>query len=524
MLLQDSGSVNGGGGWSRKVALPGLAFLLFFSTVWYTTSEYGIGLNPDSATYISVAQSLRSNLSLVDHSEGASAHFPPGYSAMLATTSLLTRRDVRHGAPRLLSAALFGILGATSILLLQAVHANFSIQTLSLLTMLSFRPLLNHASLATSELPFLTALALAILFFVCWFDKRRTTFFILSAACCGVMCVTRYVGIVWPVAFFLTCLLFQKDCKVRQRFISSLVFITFAYIPLVLWLLGWKLFGAGEPARSIAWHPVSLEMVQLGLFELSSSVGIAAIPKSIALIAILLVGCVITKRLFPPPEQALHSQPNQSLLLLFLLGLSTFGYIVFLMLSISFLDRATPLDGRILLPATWSLMMILLVLLHLLLRQNRSIAAVYMVVLFAFFWIRFLFDATPLLADLNREGIDLARPEILYNKTLDFVRTEVPQEKVVYSNTPWTVSLVSKRNVRYMPSKTAYTSGVVNQNYDKELTAIAEQIKEGDALIVLDALYSDAVYDPPTQKEIDGLGLIADPIKSSERFRVYGKP
>ncbi|MBL8869628.1 MAG: hypothetical protein JNK90_07525, partial [Planctomycetaceae bacterium] len=458
------------------------------------------------------------------HSEGASAHFPPGYSAMLATTSLLTRRDVRHGAPRLLSAALFGILGATSIMLLQAVHANFSIQTLSLLTLLSFRPLLNHASLATSELPFLTALALAILFFIWWSDNKRLLFFILSAVCCGVMCVTRYVGIVWPIAFFLTCLFFQRESNVRQRFISSLAFITFAYIPLVLWLLGWKLFGAGESARSIAWHPVSLELVQHGLFELSSSVCITAIPKSVIFIAILLVGCVITKRLFPPPEQTSPSQPNTSLLLLFLLGLSTFGYIVFLMLSISVLDRATPLDGRILLPATWSLMMILLVLLHLLMRQNRNIVAGYMVVLFAFFWIRFLFDATPLLADLNREGIDLARPEILYNKTLDFIRMEVSQEKVVYSNTPWTVSLVSKRNVRYMPSKTAYTSGVVNQNYEKELNAIAEQVKKGEALIVLDALYSDAVYDPPTQQEIEGIGLIAEPIKSTERFRVYGQP
>lgn len=522
MLLQNSGSESGN--WSHKIALTALTFILFFSTVWFTTSQHGIGLNPDSATYISVAQSLRRDFSLIDHSEGASAHFPPGYSAMLATTSLLTRRDVRHGAPRLLSATLFGILGATSMLLLQTTQASVSIQALSILVMLSFRPLLNHASLATSELPFLTMLSLAVLFFIWWFDNRRNAFFILSAVCCGAMCVTRYVGIVWPIAFFLTCLLFQNESTLRQRFLSSLAYLTIAYIPLAVWLLGWKFSGAGESARSIAWHPVSLEMVEFGLFELSTSISIAAISKSVLFIALLIVGCIATKRFFPSSDQALPFQSKYSLLLVFLLGLSTFGYVVFLLLSISFLDRATPLDGRILLPATWSLMMILVVLLNLLLRQNRNIAAGYLVLLYAFFWMRLLFDATPLLADLNREGIDLARPEILYNKTLDFVRTEVPQQKIVYSNTPWTVSLVSKRNVRYMPSKTAYTSGVVNQNYEKELNVIAKQVKDGDALVVLDALYSDTVYDPPTQKEIDGLGLVADPNKSTERFIVFGTP
>jgi hypothetical protein len=42
--------------------------------------------------------------------------------------------------------------------------------------------------------------------------------------------------------------------------------------------------------------------------------------------------------------------------------------------------------------------------------------------------------------------------------------------------------------------------------------------------LVNDELYSDPVYDPPTLHEIEGIGLIAEPIKSTERFRVYGQP
>jgi hypothetical protein len=508
--------------WIPNVALCVLSFLLFFSTVWFASSKYGIGLSPDSATYLSVAQNLKDNFSLLDHSEKASSHFPPGYSAMIATTSLLTGRDVRHGAPRLLSATLFGILGATSILLLQNVNASVSIQGLAMLLMLGFRPLLTHAALATSELPFLTALAVATLFFLWWLNTKKTLFLAFTAILCGIFCLTRYVGIVWPIAFFLTGVIFQKHYPIRKRFLLSLGFTILAYLPLLTWLFSWKLYGPGDSARSIAWHPISYNMIKSGIAELSSCISIATIPSSILFIAALLIVCLLTRRYFPSLGNLSTTNPRPNLELVFLLGLSTFGYIIFLVISISFLDRATPLDGRILLPATWSIMMILLVLLQSLQKQIVTLRAVYFVLIFSFFWARFLLDSVPLLADLHREGIDLARPEILYNKTLDFIRTEIPKEKVVFSNTPWTVSLVSKRNVRYMPSKTDYTSGVGNRNYELELREITERVKSGDAILVIDTLYSDAVYDPPTEEEIEETGLIADPNKSTERFRVYG--
>jgi hypothetical protein len=497
------------------------AFISFFCTIWFLTSNYGISLQPDSASYLSTAQNLQSHGSLRDYDGEASAHYPPGYSAMLVATSATTFRDIRHGAPRLLASTLFGLLGVFSILILQRLNLPIAIQIITLAAMISFRPLLYHASVASSELPFLATLAGTIYFFISWIDRKQTVFLFISSFLCALMCLTRYVGIVWPVAFCITAFIFSKDNNLLKRVSAPFIFAIVSYLPLSCWLFAWSVLADGHSARKIAWHPVSLEQLSSGGRELLSSVSMSSSILTLLFIcAIVMIGLIISKVTLFQNDNS--DSRHSSLILLFLLALSTFGYCLFLVLSISFFDRATPLDGRILLPASWSCIMILTLVIGLLDRKVAVYRIAYTVLLLCFFWTRFLFDGVPLLADIHTNGIELSRPEFLYNQTLRFVREDVSSEKQIYSNTPWTIYLVTKHNVSFMPSKTDYTSGLVNNNYEAILRDIVDKVKKEDAILVLDALYRDGVYDPPTTDEVEELGLVPNQKLSTERFRIYG--
>jgi hypothetical protein len=206
----------------------------------------------------------------------------------------------------------------------------------------------------------------------------------------------------------------------------------------------------------------------------------------------------------------------------FVLLICAVGYVCFLVLSISLFDRATPLDGRILIPVTWMFIILSVLGLSRISEQFPSwkypIAVFFLLILFA----RFMFHVVPNAAVWHVDGQDLSRPQILYDKALSWIRESAPGYKRLYSNTPWTVYLATKRHVQPLEAKEVYTTGVANPAYRQSFIEVVAAVDRGDAIMVIDASYNDPFYRPPTVSELEGVGLVPNEAISTPRFLVYG--
>jgi hypothetical protein len=201
-------------------------------------------------------------------------------------------------------------------------------------------------------------------------------------------------------------------------------------------------------------------------------------------------------------------------------GLYLIGYPLFLLLSITLLDRATPLDGRILLSSIWALILLFTWLVHIGLRDNR----VYEVgcwLLIVWFGTRGLVDTLPRLAEWRENGYGLACAEVLYDRNLKYVREVASAETRVYSNVSWSVWLACRRPVSQLESRFDYTSGGANTMFDQSLQGVIREVQQGKAIVVLDRLFADPLVLTPTVEDLRKAGLQERTEEGQSRFVVF---
>jgi 4-amino-4-deoxy-L-arabinose transferase-like glycosyltransferase len=504
---------------SLAAFVAGACFLL----VWFTTSGMGVGLSPDSADYLSIASSMQRTLTLKNYSGEADSHYPPGYSAMLAGTSAITFRDVRHGAPRLVAAASFCVLGLVTFLLVRFQTRADVGGLLAVFALASHQPTLYWASSAMSEIPFLSLTAIAVYVAMHANTLRREWMLYLSGVILSAACMTRYVGIVWPFVFATFFFVSQKYLSIRIRFRRLFLFLVISFWPLLTWFIYWQLTEEGRPARTFQWHPIDFARLSAAVLELTRCVGFADSTSGALLLGMiaLTVALGLCRSQFIVQSGTLGTCGAKWLSLEVLLMACATAYLAFLVTSISLFDRATPLDGRILIPVSWMLITLAAIGITWVLRSHYRLGMVFSVGFSLLMCGRFLYEVLPDAAAWHSEGIDLSRPVILYDKALGWVRDECPKDKHLYSNTAWSVYLATRRDVKLLQGKEDYTTGVPNKMYSESLTRLVEDVLSSRAVVVMDRLYQDRHFLPPTVNEIESLGLVADAELSTERFLIF---
>jgi len=201
--------------------------------VFFGTSQFGIGISPDSVNYISCARELIRGNGFLSYDGTPFTLWPPLYPALLGTLGL-TGIDPVTGA-RILNILVFGLiifctgqlfrscLRSSFLIISGTIFASFSAQVISL----SF--------MAWSELIFSLFCILFIKYLINFsIENRRKDFYLLSVIV-SLSCLQRYIGVAMiPTALAAILLLVKIPVSGRIKYSVKLLIISLT--PLFLWL------------------------------------------------------------------------------------------------------------------------------------------------------------------------------------------------------------------------------------------------------------------------------------------------
>ncbi len=214
------------------MALPGFLgiFLMLLST-W----RYGVGLSPDSASYISAARSLLAGEGY-RYADGAIyTHWPPLFPTLLAIPGLVGIGPML--AARLVNAVAFGGIVFSAGLLFSRCTTSKGTAVLGVLSVLLSVPLLAVSRMAWSEPVFILLAVLFVLILPRFTQTKRGAAFLAISVLVGLACLERYAGVTLIVTGGLVIALSVSKASVLDRLKYSIGFCLLSGAPLALWLL-----------------------------------------------------------------------------------------------------------------------------------------------------------------------------------------------------------------------------------------------------------------------------------------------
>jgi hypothetical protein len=210
-----------------------LLSLVGVTLVFLSTSRYGVGVSPDSASYISAADSLVSGRGLKCYDGRPYTFWPPLFPLLLAAFGLVGIDPAT--AARLLNAfAMGGIALICGIMLSRSLKSTMLVVIGTGAVALSF-PLLNVSSMAWTEPVFALLIALFILQMPALLRDHRVSGLVTVSVLAALCSLQRYAGVIVIASGAILILLSLSQTSVRKRFKYVTGFVVFSSAPLVLW-------------------------------------------------------------------------------------------------------------------------------------------------------------------------------------------------------------------------------------------------------------------------------------------------
>ncbi|HLF36534.1 MAG TPA: glycosyltransferase family 39 protein [Anaerolineales bacterium] len=315
-------------------------------------TPYGPGLNGDSFYYYTGAENLAAGRGFGRIAGSGlfvpTTHFPPGYSGAMAFLQLM-------GIDKLDSGNLVNLLSLAGLVLVLAFalrrESGSNIPAYAACAILVVSPVMLESYVWAMSEPFYLLLSFAGLYgLVLYLRNRRPELLVASAALLGLAWITRYVGVAL-VGTALAALMVQR-VPWRKRLISVGMFAAISCLPMLVWL-GRNALLTGNPAnRRLLWHPIGYS--QLKAFALHGLEWF--VPAELvhggwqALAMILVIAVLVGVFVFRLAKRGQLSARFRRTTLPVVLVLHGVLYLAALAVSISLLDPATQIGGRILLP------------------------------------------------------------------------------------------------------------------------------------------------------------------------------
>jgi hypothetical protein len=213
--------------------------------IYFATVNGPLGYS-DSVAYLVSARNLTKGLGLGMFTPGGrfvtTYLHPPLYSLLLSSIGIwgVDLVDAARWCNILLGMA---VIFTTGYIFLQHSHYPEIAIFVGVLT-ISFPLILAMFVSAMSETLFLFLLSLSCLLLIRYLQKQTAIRFITAALICGLLPVTRYVGVAVIVPA-VVCIIWFSQGVGHENFYKALVFGLIASIPLVIWLFV-LYFGANQ--------------------------------------------------------------------------------------------------------------------------------------------------------------------------------------------------------------------------------------------------------------------------------------
>lgn len=438
-------------------------FLLFISL------KHGIGISPDSVSYIKAAARFRQGGGLASLPN----HWPPLYPIMLSALSLLSFDTL--SVFKLFHSVLYGlnIFLIPYLCIPKSDNQNTVRLLFSLFLLASPQFFLVH-QMAWSESPFLTLCFSGLAILHNNPNSRKTIY--LSASLLGLAMLTRYIGIYF-IAMGALALLLVSDGSAYQRLKKSIFYGAFALSPSLIYGLVNSLTLGSSTNRSLNFHPISISHLNdlgalvVNWFTPQSNHGIGVLFVIVTAF-IFLIGHLKRPSLIVKPS-TLNLDKSWYFLIL------SFGYIIFILISISFFDAYTPIDERIFLPcyiALWAAIFYLL---------GTNFKPVFLITLALVSTIGAsnMLNTSKLISNSIQNGIGYFTRGNNELPILDSVQKYAGSRKV-YSNAPDFLFLHRDINAIQLPRVYSPVSLKSDPEFQQKLEAISNEVQSGDAIIV----------------------------------------
>jgi hypothetical protein len=213
-----------------------LAALSGFFLIQLFAKHSGVGVSPDSVTYISACRHLIQGTGFRSFDLLPVVDFPCAYPFFLTIISFFTRLDpLQFGA--VLNGILFGILLYCSGALMNGLeHASGWYKRILLLCILLSPALQEVYSMLWSETVFLLLILVFIPCMALYLRGRTVRWLLICSFLCALICLTRYAGIFLIISGAVLIILNGKQ-SLGKRIADGFVFGFISFCPLLINML-----------------------------------------------------------------------------------------------------------------------------------------------------------------------------------------------------------------------------------------------------------------------------------------------
>jgi hypothetical protein len=465
---------------SDRLVLPILVLLAAIGVIILLfVTEQGIGITPDSTGYIRAARLLHDGHGLSDIGPDGEpeplTHWPPLFPVVLSLFAMLGF-DLIDGV-RWFNAALFG----ASILLVGVIARRYARGTAWLPLAASFLAMVSIVmyriySQALSEPLFILLVTLGLFLLALHAEKPSIWLLLGASLAVSLGFLTRYAGVAYVLTGILWLLRSNKKGlpgKVRQ----VAIFTAVSAVPMALWMTR-NLEQSGSTAnRAVVFHPISAGFISSAATALSRW----TLPW-LALVFMLIAIAVWRRAAWSNLAAIIRSiQPSS----IHLFSLSILVYWLVIIASISFLDRATSPDERILLPVYVASLILTVGVCGAIIyspRIRRFIKAVA-VTLLIFLAISYCARAGRWIEERRHDGHGYTS-RAWKNSSLIAVLEELAPGTPIYTNGRDAIFILAGRESARIPLKTSPTSGLENIGYEGEIQGMLDRLRKENGVLV----------------------------------------
>ena len=477
------------------LALGGSLVLLFLT-------RWGIGVAPDSATYISVARSVAEgrgfSLTFGDGTVMPLVHFPPLFPALLAAGGFFGI-EPWHVA-RWLNALLF----AANIMLVGlairrcTAGASFAALLGAFLALASYDMLKVHTMVWTEPLFLFLGLS-GLLLLALHIDDPNPLFLLGSAAAVALAFLTRFAGASLVLSGTVAILLFRRTAY-WGRLRECAVFGTVSSVPMGLWLIRNLRVSDRAVTGKLSFHPIALAEAARGLRTVSRWFLGGSVPTAVKLTFLLIMSAAVFWAMRRSKAGESNSDKPVRTTIPSVLAVFAVVYGAFLVGSISFVYANIRLDYRILAPVHVCALILLVCTGQALFRPPRRSTAGFIVLLVASLCLvgRHVGRAVEWASDQDDAREYAARPwrESVIISELRRLPDDVP----VFSNAPGAVAFLAGRCAYGLPEKQSAFSGQANEDYLTQLEEMRQALeKDHGVLAHFNDIHRDGM---PTEAEL----------------------
>jgi|SRR5579863_6423782 len=327
-----------------------LIALIGFFLIQIYSRHSGIGVSPDSVTYIAATRHMVNGMGFMSFDNLPVVDFPFAYPFFLTIISFITRLDPLQFGPWL-NGILFGVLLYVSGGIMNGFLKTTGWYKRILLFCILCSPALQEVySMLWSETVFLILILLFIYSITRYLNLKTTRWLWISAGICAITCLTRYAG-VFLMLTGGTILIFNKENPLLKRVMDCLIFGILS-VPLLLiniirnyWLTG---LATGRRPKSEVGLLKIMEYfgdVLCDWLSLNKNPGLAVF---LAILVLLIFAFIIFTRRYIRSTSGLE----------YVIAVSGLIYSLFMIISYSII-RYEPFTSRLLspiyIPLFWSL-------------------------------------------------------------------------------------------------------------------------------------------------------------------------